>query len=333
MKLLRNKEVFFTALAALILGVLGTVAAWIRDPVCGIVTAAVCAGFCAVGYWNLRCRYRKIGQLAAEIDRILHGDEAITLDGFSEGELSILQSEISKMTVRLREQQQRLQEDKIYLADSIADISHQIRTPLTTINLLVEFLSQPDLEEERRPQLTRELFELLGRIDWLITTLLKISKLNAGTVQFKDETVPLREMIDRAASPLLVPMELRGQTLISEGEGTFRGDLGWTCEALGNIIKNCMEHTPDGGTVSVTGRETGIYAEIVVTDTGAGIAKEDLPHIFERFYKGKNSDEKSFGIGLALARMIVTRQNGTVKAENLPGGGAKFLLKFYKGTL
>ena len=333
MKLLRNKEVFFTALAALILGVLGTVAAWIRDPVCGIVTAAVCAGFFAVGYWNLRCRYRKIGQLAAEIDRILHGDEAITLDGFSEGELSILQSEISKMTVRLREQQQRLQEDKIYLADSIADISHQIRTPLTTINLLVEFLSQPDLEEERRPQLTRELFELLGRIDWLITTLLKISKLDAGTVQFKDETVPLREMIDRAASPLLVPMELRGQTLIIEGEGTFRGDLGWTCEALGNIIKNCMEHTPDGGTVSVTGRETGIYAEIVVTDTGAGIAKEDLPHIFERFYKGKNSDEKSFGIGLALARMIVTRQNGTVKAENLPGGGAKFLLKFYKGTL
>lgn len=333
MKLLRNKEVFFTVLAALTVGVAGTVAVWIKDPVCGIITAAVCVGFFAVGYWNLRCRYRKIGQLAAEIDRILHGDEEITLDGFSEGELSILQSEISKMTVRLREQQQRLQEDKIYLADSIADISHQIRTPLTTINLLVEFLSQPDLEEGRRIQLTRELFELLGRIDWLITTLLKISKLDAGTVQFKDEEIPLREMLDRAVSPLLVPMELRGQMLKIEGEGTFRGDPGWTCEALGNIVKNCMEHTPDGGTVTVTGRETGIYAEIVVTDTGVGIAKEDLPHIFERFYKGKNSDEKSFGIGLALARMIVSRQNGTVKAENLPGGGARFVLKFYKGTL
>ncbi len=333
MSVLRNKDALksLTGSAALMAG--ATVAAFIWDPGFGVFLLAVSLGVLLIQYWNLRERYRKISDLAADVDRILHGNEKIALDQYAEGELGILQSEIGKMTVRLREQQQRLQNDKIYLADSIADISHQIRTPLTSINLLVEFLSEPEISEERRLHLTRELYDLLARIDWLITTLLKISKLDAGTVQFKNERVQTKTLIRQAVSPLLVPMELRGQTLTVKAEGEFSGDLAWTCEALGNIVKNCMEHTPDGGQVTVEAQETGLFTEITVTDTGCGIAKEDLPHIFERFYKGKDSDEKSFGIGLALARMIVTKQNGTAKAENLPGGGAKFTLKFYKGTV
>ena len=237
------------------------------------------------------------------------------------------------MTVRLREQQQKLISDKAYLADSLADISHQIRTPLTSINLLVERLSASGLTDECRHQLTNELYGLLDRIDWLITTLLKISKLDAGTVQFNKETVSLEMLINKSCAPLLIPIELRGQELIIRAEGDFYGDPAWTSEAVGNIVKNCMEHTPDGGKIEIEAAENALYSEIVIKDNGIGISPEDLPHIFERFYKGKDSDGKSFGIGLALSRMIIAGQKGTVKAENRKNAGAMFTLRFYKGTV
>ncbi len=333
MKLLRNKEVQKSLIISLLFALSVTGLAFLFGWEIALFTGLVSVGFLLIQFFTLRQRYKKIGDLAGDIDRILHGNENISLDRYAEGELGILQSEIAKMTVRLREQKERLQADKMYLADSIADISHQIRTPLTSINLLVEMLSHPIIEEERRLRLTRDLYGLLGRIEWLITALLKISKLDAGTVQFNPEWVKTETLIQKALSPLLVPMELRGQTVEINVEGMFYGDISWTCEALGNIIKNCMEHTPDGGTITINATETGIFTEITVRDTGPGITPEDLPRIFERFYKGKNSDENSFGIGLALARMIAVRQNGTLKAENPSGGGAKFTLRFYKGTV
>lgn len=333
MKLLRNPEVVKTLILFFLLSAAATAAAFVWDARFGIFTLILCLIFLSIHLISIRKRYNRMSELAADINKILHGDNEISLENYSEGELAILHSEIYKMTVRLREQQQSLQEDKLYLADSIADISHQIRTPLTSINLLVQFLSEPGISEERRMKLIRELYELLSRIDWLITTLLKISKLDTGTVQFKQETVPIKDLIERACSPLLVPIELRRQTLSVDADGTFTGDVAWTCEALGNIVKNCMEHTPDGGRIDILAAENGLYTEIVISDTGRGIAKEDLPHIFERFYKGKDSDDKSFGIGLALARMIVSEQNGTVKAENKTEKGAKFTIRFYKGTV
>lgn len=333
MGLFRNSEIKKSFLAFFVISLLATVAALIWDVKFGIFTLALCAVLGALYLLVMRKRYRRIARLSEDINKILHGDNTVSLDTYSEGELGILQSELHKMTVCLDEQRQTLQNDKVYLADSIADISHQIRTPLTSINLLVSFLSDPDISDARRHALTRELFDLLSRIDWLITTLLKMSKLDAGAVQFKQENASLRELIDRSCAPILVPMELRGQTLSVRAEGSFFGDLAWTCEALGNIIKNCMEHTPKGGKITVSAVETALYSEIVIEDNGSGIAEADLPHIFERFYKGKNSDEKSFGIGLALARCIVAEQNGTVKAENKQDGGARFTVRFYKGTI
>ena len=128
-------------------------------------------------------------------------------------------------------------------------------------------------------------------------------------------------------------MELRGQELIIRAEGDFYRDLAWTSEAVGNIVKNCMEHTPDGGRIEINAAENALYSEIIIKDNGTGISSEDLPHIFERFYKGKDSDGKSFGIGLALSRMIITGQGGTVKAENRKPAGAMFTIRFYKGTV
>ena len=143
----------------------------------------------------------------------------------------------------------------------------------------------------------------------------------------------MAELIRKSTESVAIPMELRGQELKVTADGSFIGDIGWTAEAITNIVKNCMEHTPEGGKVSVMATDNPLFAEIIISDNGRGIAGEDLPHIFERFYKGKNSADNSFGIGLALARTIITTQNGTIKAENILPHGAKFTIRFYKGTV
>ena len=333
MKLLKNKEVRGALLWQLLISAAACTVCFFFDVRAGLTAVVLSLLLMLIFCISTYKRYQRISSLADDIDQVLHGDSSIDFDSYSEGELSILHSEIYKMTVRLREQQQKLLSDKEYLADSLADISHQIRTPLTSINLLVERLSATGLTDECRHQLANELYELLGCIDWLITTLLKISKLDAGTVQFNKETVSLEMLINKSCAPLLIPIELRGQELIIRAEGDFYGDSAWTSEAVGNIVKNCMEHTPDGGRIEINAVETALYSEIVIKDNGTGISPEDLPHIFERFYKGKDSDGKSFGIGLALSRMIIAGQKGTVKAENRKNAGAMFTLRFYKGTV
>ncbi|MBR2046178.1 MAG: HAMP domain-containing histidine kinase [Agathobacter sp.] len=330
MQFLRNKQVRMELMISIAITISATLLAFLWEIRFGVLVFILCVLLNAVHFYYTYKRYKSIQQLAADIDKILHGNVPIVLDQYEEGELAILESEVQKMTIRLREQQQQLLEDKKYLADSIADISHQIRTPLTSINLLLSFLAEPNLSEEKQQKTVREIYELLSRIEWLITTLLKISKLDAGTIQLKSEEYKMQYLIEKSVAPLLIPMELRGQELRVQAEGKFCGDLDWTCEAIGNIVKNCMEHTPEGGSVSIITTENPIFQEIVISDTGCGIASEDLPHIFERFYKGKNSSNKSFGIGLALARGIVSNQNGTIKVENQKAGGAKFTIRFYK---
>ena len=333
MRLLKNKEVRKALLWQLLLSAAACAVCFRFDFRAGLTAVALSLLLMLIFCISTYKRYQRLSSLADDINQILHGDSSMDFDHYSEGELSILHSEIYKMTVRLREQQQKLISDKKYLADSLADISHQLRTPLTSINLLVERLSASGLTDKCRHQLTNELYELLSRIDWLITTLLKISKLDAGTVSFNKETVSLETLIKKSCSPLLIPIELHGQELIIRAEGDFYGDPAWTSEAVGNIVKNCMEHTPDGGRIEIDAAETALYSEIVIKDNGTGISPEDLPHIFERFYKGKDSDGKSFGIGLALSRMIIAGQKGTVKAENRKNAGAMFTLRFYKGTV
>lgn len=334
MKFFRNKEIKRTVFLLILMTAAVSAGAFIWNMPFGWYVSGVSVLFIVFYLVSTYIRYCKINDLSSDIDHILHGkDPEFSFSAYSEGELSVLKNEIQKMTARLKEQQQTLQEDKIYLADSIADISHQIRTPLTSINLLLQLLKEPDICEKRKSEIIRELQTMLSRIDWLITTLLKISRLDAGTVPFRKEILPLSALIHKAVYPLQVPIELRNQELITQAEGNFAGDMDWTAEAIGNIVKNCMEHTPEGGTIRVSSSENALYSQITIDDTGKGIDKEDLPHIFERFYKGKNSDSMSFGVGLALARMIICKQNGTVKAENKLRGGAIFTVRFYKGTV
>lgn len=332
-KLLRNKEVRIHLVLHILLTLVACFVCYYIDYRAVLVTAVLSLFLLLIYSFDVYKRYKSISNLACDVNRILHEDYSILIDEYREGELSVLYSEIHKMTLRLREQQQMLLNDKVFLADSIADISHQIRTPLTSINLIVQFLSEPDLSFERRKQLTNELRRLLSRIDWLITALLKISKLDAGTIKFNKEKISMEDLVNKACSPLLVPIELRAQELVINAKGDFVGDIAWTCEAVGNIVKNCMEHTQVGGKIEISASENPIYTEILIKDNGPGIAKEDIPHIFKRFYKGKDSSDNSFGIGLALSRMIIINQNGTIKADNRKSSGAMFTIRFYKGAV
>lgn len=334
MRFLQNKEIIKMLLVQATICVIAAVVAFIWDIRFGCFTLGLSIIMIIISIVVTYRRYRRIYELSAEIDRIMHtGDMDLSPEKYHEGELSVLQSEIHKMTCRLRDQRQQLQDDKVYLADMIADISHQIRTPLTSANLLVSFLTEADLTDERRIRLASKLLDLLSRIDWLISSLLKMSRLDAGTVCLKKQTVEMKQLISEFTAPLLIPIELREQKLEIDAKGEFTGDVEWTAEAMSNIVKNCMEHTPSGGSIQIQASENALYSQIVISDNGSGIRAEDLPHIFERFYKSKQSDKNSFGIGLALARTIITAQNGTIKAENRMPSGTVFTVKFYKGTI
>ncbi|MDE7299820.1 MAG: HAMP domain-containing histidine kinase, partial [Lachnospiraceae bacterium] len=174
--------------------------------------------------------------------------------------------------------------------------------------------------------------QLLNRIDWLVSAMLKLSRMDAGTMQFARERVDFKKLGAAVIRQIEIPMELKNQELvedIQENSG-FEGDFRWTAEAVLNILKNCVEHTPEDHQLYLTMAENAIYSEIVVEDEGPGIRAEERRKIFERFYRGEHASEGSVGIGLALAADLIRRQNGTVKAEERKGGGARFVIRFYR---
>lgn len=277
-------------------------------------------------------RYQKIDLLTKEVDQVLFQDQFTPISQYEEGELSILRTQIHKMNLKLQENQSALQKEKVHLVESLQDISHQVRTPLTTLFLLAERMKEEDLPVHRRRSLLQEEVRHLRQIDWLIGSLLKMAKLDADTAVFEKKKVLVEELLFKALDPLRIPLELRNQEVLLHLEpgASFQGDLSWSAEAVTNLLKNAMEHMEPGKRIVVEARENVLFTEVVLKDQGPGIPEEDLPHLFERFYKGKNAKENSVGIGLALSRMILTKQNGTLKAENALEGGAKFTLRIYK---
>lgn len=279
-------------------------------------------------------RLRDIAELSDEVDRVLHGKEELTIRNAKEGELYILYSELRKMTVRLRSQAETSDKDRLHMSKALADISHQLRTPLTAMNLTVNLLSDDGADSDNYRKHIHELKDSLARMENLTEALLKIAKLDSGTVAFIKKQINVSDVIEKAAEPLLIPMELKGITFdASCGDAAFTGDIEWCVEAFGNLIKNCVEHTPSGGNISVRAEETAIFTEVVITDTGEGFKESDLPHLFERFYRGENASAQSIGIGLALSRDIIKAHNGTIKASNTRPHGAEFTVRFYKRVI
>ena len=277
-------------------------------------------------------REKTIRKLSEYLTRVRNGHYDFEMRDYKEGELSILKSEIYKMTLMLTEQAELLQKDKVYLADAISDISHQLKTPLTSIGMMADLLDADVLPDEKRKEFARNILHSLNRMSWLVTSLLKISKLDAGTVILKKEKIQLKDVIESAVKDLLILLDIKAITLLIQGneEDTVMGDFPWLAEAIGNFVKNAAEHTKEGGTIAIYYEENLLYSSIVIEDNGNGIAKEDLPHIFERFYRGKNAGVESVGIGLALAKQIIVMQKGSVEVESTEGVGTKFIVKVYR---
>lgn len=328
-----NRELHYSLIVFVIFTTVMVVVGFFVSVLTGILILTACLIAIAIFLLTEHYRYRRLQKLSIDLDNLLINGTPLPIAEYNEGELSILANQIQKITLLLKESADVVTADKKYLADSLADISHQLRTPLTSMNLTASMLRNPELSTEKRIELSRELRSLLTRMDWLIETLLKISKLDAGTIQLTKRPVQVRDLIARATEPLAIPTELRNQQLVVHcKEEAFVGDPIWTAEALGNIIKNCIEHTLEGGTITVTAQETALYTQIEVTDTGSGFDPKDIPHLFERFYKGSNASQNSYGIGLALARTVIAAQNGTIQAQNCDTG-AKFIIKFYKQVI
>ncbi|OUO61103.1 two-component sensor histidine kinase [Olsenella sp. An270] len=346
--MLRNAEVRRTVFAFLAVGVTGAGAAWALAGVpAAVVVAATVAVLLGVFLVSTRLRYRRIARMASQVDAVLHGERDVSFERMREGELAVLASELDKMRSRLELANEDLLREKNALADALADVSHQIKTPLTSLSLMTSLTRGALVENGGHPgevERLRTMERLEGRVEWLVSSLLKLARIDAGVVSFSRVHVDGAELVERAAEPLAVAFDLADVELAREvqvGSG-FEGDLAWTAEALENILKNCLEHTPAGGCVSVTVTEDALAFRLRVEDTGPGIAEGDLPHVFERFWRGGEKGEGAgssevdpggVGIGLALAKSLVTAQGGSIRAGNAPGGGARFDLVFFKATV
>jgi signal transduction histidine kinase len=277
-------------------------------------------------------RYREIKKLTHYLRQMESGNYSLDIRDNQEGELSILKNEIYKVTQMLSEQSSALQNEKLKLKDAISDISHQVKTPLTSMMVMADLLSDEDLSLNKRKEFTQKLLTQIERLEWLVSSLLKLSKMDAGTIQFKKEKVMVKRLLENATQPLLIPIELKNQRISISGKDniSFIGDENWTREAILNILKNCMEHTPENGEISIMFSENALFTEIMIRDNGIGITKKDLPHIFKRFYKGQNAREGSVGIGLAMAQQIITNQNGDLEVTSTSMKGTTFRIKFYK---
>lgn len=293
-------------------------------------------------------RYRALANMAANLDRVLAGERDIRLRDMSEGELAILSSEIDKVIARLNLTVDELQAEKLALSDALADISHQLKTPLTSIAISTELIrdrlsARGDSEDlVERLRLTQT---LQARVEDLVSALLKLARIDAGVIKLVCGDVDARELVRKSFEPLAIAFDIadvRFSADVQDG-ASYEGDLTWSVEALENILKNCMEHTPAGGCVSVRVTEDVLACRIRIEDTGPGIAESDLPHIFERFYRGSRDanatpsevNPAGVGIGLALSKSLVTAQGGTLTAENLRDEngnitGAAFNLVFFK---
>ncbi|MCR4650035.1 MAG: HAMP domain-containing histidine kinase [Lachnospiraceae bacterium] len=278
-------------------------------------------------------RNKSLIELNDYLNRILSGDESMEIERMEEGELSVLKTNLFKVMTLLMHQREYLKNDKIRLANAIADISHQLKTPLTSIMVMNDLLENESGEEKRKELISTQSVQL-EKMNWLIQTLLKISKFDAKCVEIKKEEITAKELIKKVAEPFLITMELKGIRFVNmTDESSLNIDINWSAEALQNIVKNCVEHMKENDSLTITDEETNLYNAITITDTGCGIESEDVGHIFDRFYKGKNSSTESVGIGLALAKTIIEEQRGEVSVTSNVGEGTSFTVKFYKSII
>ncbi len=285
-----------------------------------------------VAYVDYKKRENKLADLIIYLMRVQDNLELPAMEGISEGQLGILESEIYKLVAQLKEMYSGEKKQKSYMVDMLSDISHQIKTPLTAITLMTDLLKAPDLSEEKRLDYVAKIDQQTKRITWLIRNLLTLSQLEADMLELKKEKNNLKGMLDGIMETFEIIAEVKDVELSLEcpEEVYITCDKQWTTEAISNIVKNCIEHTPSEGSVRIKVEQNNLATEITIVDTGEGIDKDHLPYIFKRFYKAPGSSNSSVGIGLSMSKQIIMRQNGNITVESEVGKGSTFNIKMYR---
>lgn len=328
-----NKEVKNTVVLGIVITVALSGVCFYFNKISGILCLVCGTLLTFVFYGYTKKRYNKLNDLNNYLSRVCAGDFDLNIADNTEGELSILSNNLYKVITLLNNQNEMLNKDKTYLAESLADISHQLKTPLTSIMMMTDLMAD-EHNIEKQHEFLGVIETQLDKMKWLILNLLKLSKLDAGTAEFKKENVLIQKVIENSLKPFLVMLDLKEISVNLDLEDfCFLGDENWSQEAFENIIKNCIEHTDKNGCIKISAFSTNLYNQIDISDNGCGICACDLPHVFERFYHGTNSSNESVGIGLALAKTVFEKENGEIIVESTEGQGTHFTVKLYKAIV
>lgn len=278
-------------------------------------------------------REEKISDINSYIGKVNRGNYELKIEENGEDELTKLRNELYKTTVLLRETAENSEKEKTNLSNSLTDISHQLKTPLTSIRIMIDNIqNNPDMDEKTRNEFIEDISKQIDWISSLVISLLKLAKFDAGSIVMRDEEINVKKLIQNIISNLAILIDIKDIKIeenISK-QITLFADYNWQLEALTNIIKNCIEHSFDGGKIKIEAESNSVFTKIIITDEGEGIEKKDLNRIFERFYKSAKSSENSIGIGLALAKTIIEKERGYIKVESEVGKGTKFEIKYLK---
>ena len=275
----------------------------------------------------------KLKEITRYIEEINNKNYKLDIDDNTEDELSMLKNEVYKTTIMLKETAENSVQDKVNLKDSLSDISHQLKTPLTSITIMIDnILENPEMDKETRIEFVKDIKREIINVNFLVNSILKLSKLDANSVKFINKKIELQDIVKESIKNVSVLCDLKNVEIVQKTDPNIKikCDFKWQVEAITNILKNCVEHSKDNSKIDISYEENKIYSKIEIKDYGVGIEKDDLPHIFERFYKGKNSSSESVGIGLALAKSIIESNNGYVSVESEVNKGTIFTIKYFK---
>ena len=280
---------------------------------------------------NDKKKKKEINKIIKIIEDINNKNYKFNIDDINEDDLSILKNEIYKTTIMLNELSEISIRDKKELEDSLSDISHQLKTPLTSILIMIDtLLDNKDMDDKTREDFLRDIKRNIININFLVKSILKLSRLDTNTVKFINKKESVKEILNDVVFNVSLLSDLKGVLIdLNVSDIYINCDYRWQVEALTNILKNSIEHSYENCKVNISVKENNSYVKIEIKDYGTGIDKEDIGHIFERFYKGKNSDYDSVGIGLALSKSIIEKQNGKISVVS-DNNGTSFIIKYYK---
>lgn len=283
-------------------------------------------------YISSKRRKNELNNIIEYLKELNRGNYNLKIDLNAEGKMSILKNEIYTTTVMLREQAEKELIDKINLKDSLTNISHQLKTPLTSISLLVDNLIEEPIDAATQKEFLLDIKTQVESINYLIIALLKLSRFDANVITFKKENINVKILLLDILKHIDILREVKNIDIHITGnnETSFIGDYKWEFEALTNILKNCLEYTLENRNIYVSFSTNNVYTEIIIRDEGNGMSKEECRKIFERFYKGVNSSNNSFGIGLSLAKEIINKDNGKIKVKSQLNIGTSFIIRYYK---